>query len=393
MANGNWWQKPTLRVFNEHEERKVSWLELFFDLTFVVIVAQLAHYLVYHISGEGVITFVLLFLPAWWTWIGGTFYNARFETHDVSYRLLVFLMMIPVTVMAVFAHSGLGEGSIGFALAYVAGRALLVFMWMRGGYHEPSIRPLTNRYAIGFGLSGLLFLISIWVAPPLRFVLWGLGLFSDLITPILTVPYQMKLPRLSRGKLPERYGLFVIIVLGEAIVGIIGGVAEIEPLSFSVGLESLISLVLVIGLWWVYFDNVGRREPKQKMWWLVPWSYLHLPLVLSIAAASAGIRNALTGGGHGADAPSHWLLAGSIAVALISIGLIETSLHREPHEVLHHRASIPLTLGAGLAALALAIWGSLDTMALLLVLLVIVLIPIIYNVYAWQRSSDSIEVE
>ncbi len=70
-------------------------LSFFFDLVFVVVISELAHYLSKHISPAGALGYTLLFIPVWWTWIGGTFYNSRFETSDLSYRLITYLQMLP----------------------------------------------------------------------------------------------------------------------------------------------------------------------------------------------------------------------------------------------------------------------------------------------------------
>ena len=207
MAKRQWWEKPRLRTDEEEEhERRVTWLELFFDLVFVVVVAELSHSLAEHISVEGIIGFILLFIPVWWNWIGGTFYNERFETNDVSNRIFVFLQMLPVAALAVFAHDALGETSVGFTLAYAAGRVLIIFLWLRGGWHEKIFRPVSNRYAIGFSVSVLLFVGSIFVAPPVRFWLWGLGLLIDLVTPMTTLHIQARLPRFSTSACRSDWG-------------------------------------------------------------------------------------------------------------------------------------------------------------------------------------------
>ncbi len=188
MENRQLWQRPKLRTDEEQGlERKATWLELFYDLVFVVVIAELAHTLSGNINPAGIATFSFLFIPVWWVWTGVTFYNERFESNDVSYRLFLFLQMVPVAAMAVFAHDALGEASQGFALAYACARAILTILWLRGGWYERSFRPVSNRSAIGSSISIAFFLTSVFVDPPLRFVLWGIGLLIDLLNPWLTL--------------------------------------------------------------------------------------------------------------------------------------------------------------------------------------------------------------
>jgi low temperature requirement protein LtrA len=156
VKTGRWWQRPQLRTDEEEQrERKVSWLELFYDLVFVVVISELARYLSGHVSLEGVLSFALLFVAVWWVWIGGTYYTERFETEDLSYRIFTFLQMLPLAAMAVFVHAGLGEGSGGFALSYAVARSLMTLMWLRGGYHDRAFRPVAKRFGIGFCFSAL----------------------------------------------------------------------------------------------------------------------------------------------------------------------------------------------------------------------------------------------
>ena len=389
MATRQWWERPRLRTDEEEErERRVSWLELFYDLVFVVVVAEVAHYLAEHISAQGVLGYVLLFIAVWWAWIGGTFYTERFETQDVSYRLLTFLQMLPVAAMAVFASDGLGASSAQFALAYAAVRSLITFMWLRGGWHELQFRPVAIRYSIGFTFSILLFVLSVFVPPPLRFVLWGVGLLSDLVTPATTLNLQRRLPRFSSSRLPERFGLFVIIVLGEAIVGVVQGVAEQHALSLATGITGTVGMALVFGLWWVYFDFIARRPFKRGPWWQLVWVYLHLPLVMSIAAIGAGVLNVLTlePGAPGSDVA--WLLGGAAAVALVAIGLLELTLRRAADEPTDQRVSVSLKLGAGVAAMVLGlVGGGLGPAGLLTALVLLVLVQMIYGAYVWYRSA------
>lgn len=385
MTKRQWWAKPRLRTDEEEDrERRVGWLELFFDLVFVVVVAELSHSLAEHISIEGVVGFVLLFIPVWWIWIGGTFYNERFETNDVSNRIFVFLQMLPVAALAVFAHDALGETSIGFALAYAAGRIIIIILWLRGGWHDQRFRPVSNRYAIGFGVSFLLFVSSVFTPPPLRFWLWGLGLLIDVVTPMTTLHIQARLPRFSTSRLPERLGLFVIIVLGETLVGVVRGMAELHHLTLATGVTGALGMAVGFGLWWVYFDFVARRQFKRGRWWPLIWTYLHLPLLMGIVAVGAGVGNVVASEETSLPGEVRWLIAGAVAVALIIIGLLELTLRRREDEPTHPRLSPLLKIAGGLLALGL---GGLDvgfSSTLLLSLLMLpIFIQMVYGAYVW----------
>ena len=345
------WQKPALRTDEEDaRERRATWLELFYDLVFVVIIAQLSHGLAADVSWRGLAYFALPFVPAWWLWIGGTIYTERFETEDVGHRLFTFAQMLPVAAMAVLVHHGLDDASGGFAIAYAVGRTLIILMWVRGGYHNPVARPVTNRFAVGFSTSVVLFLGSLLVPAPQRYVLWTLALGIDLLVPLTTVHAQLRLPRFSTSRLPERFGLFTIIVLGETVVGVVSGLADNHHLSWDVGLVGLFGMATAFGIWWLYFDGISHHPPRPGLRWALTRNYLHLPLVLAVTAVGAAILQVLEHAHHGVPLAVRWLTCGATAAALVSIVLmaavVETGLTRR-QQVLHG-----VTLCGGALALA-----------------------------------------
>jgi low temperature requirement protein LtrA len=390
-ARRAWWQKPYLHTEEEEQQhREVTWLELFYDLVFVAVIAQIAHYLSGHMTLQGAAGYVLLFLPVWWVWMAGTYYNERFETHGLENRVFAFLQMLPVAAMAVFAHDALGETGAQYALAYAAARLIHVFLWARAGYHVPVARPLTNRFVIGFSISILLFIASAFVEPPVRYWLWIAGLTLDLLTPVVSQKYQRALPRMSTSKLPERFGLLVIIVLGEVVVGTINGLAANHHLTWAVGAAALFGMALAFALWWVYFDFVARRPAKPSVWWTMSWGYLHLPLVMGMAAVGAG-GLVLVGELGSIDAAKR-LIAVAVGLTLVMTGALETTLRRDDDEPTHHVLSPAMKLVAGTVAASLAVVAeSFTVLGLLLLLLALVFTQMVYGAYVWFTQDLPID--
>lgn len=122
---------PRLRAAEADAHRAASWLELFFDLVFVVAIAQLGAALDHDLSDGGVARFALLFAPVWWSWAGYTMYADRFDTDDVAFRLLLLAGMLGVAAMAVAIPAAFAGRSVAFALAYVAVRAALILRYAR----------------------------------------------------------------------------------------------------------------------------------------------------------------------------------------------------------------------------------------------------------------------
>jgi len=311
----------------EEKERHATWLELFYDLVFVAVVAQLSEILSHDISLVGILSFIALYIPVWFAWIGATFFATRFGTDDLAHRILTLLQMMGAAAMAVNVSRGLGETSTGFALSYAAIRFLLVIEYVRIGYHIPSTKPLTERYSVGFASSAIIWTISAFVPPPLRFILWAIGLTVDFITPFLAGQLAIKFaPHVSH--LPERMGLFVIIVLGESILGVVLGLAGHEwdiYSSLSVGL----GLSIPFSLWWIYFDNIGgsairAATEKGRRGIYYAWLYVHFPLVVGLTAIGIGIKQVAS---SNQEIPlpfsGLWLICGSVSGCLF----IQAILH------------------------------------------------------------------
>jgi low temperature requirement protein LtrA len=320
------WQPPRLRTAkDQEEERRATWLELFYDLVFVAAIAEVAHSLSEHISLSGFLGYALLFVPIWWSWVGATFYATRFDTDDLGHRLLTLLQMIAIAVLAVNVHHGLGDTSTGFALSYVTVRGILIIQYLVAGYHVAEARGLTNWYATGFGLAAAMWLVSVFVPAPWRFGLWGLGLIIDFATPFTAGKLVARVPP-SFSHIPERIGLFTIIVLGEAVIAVVRGVAQLEW-GVSSAVEAVLGMSIAFSLWWIYFDSVDgsplRSMGKGRMSIGLMWLYSHLPLAIGIAAAGVGVEHVIASkSGIALPDADRWLICFSVALCLIALSVI-----------------------------------------------------------------------
>jgi low temperature requirement protein LtrA len=354
----------------------------------VVIISRLSHYLGHHLDGPGVFNYLFLFVPVYWVWIGGTIYNDRFETHDVSYRMFVFLQLLAVASMAVFIEGGLDKTADAFALSYAAARAVIILMWWRAGRYSPVARPLTQRFVTGFSISAALWVLSTLVDDPLSFALKGLGLAIDLLTPLSSIEIQKRLPRLSAGKITERFGLFVIIVLGESLLGVINGFADADGLSWATVARFGLGMALVFGLWWIYFDFISRRHPTVVLWRRMTWSYTHLPLLAGITALAAVLVHIVGLKGEALEDTARWILLGAYAVIMTAMGLIIQMLEDEKIVVIEDRSSTSLMFAAaGVAVLLGFLQPSVGVM--LSVLVVINLGFMLFGAIRWFQSPVS----
>jgi low temperature requirement protein LtrA len=298
---------PRLRTTDTEEERKVTWTELFYDLVFVVAVAGLGARLLEDPTIRGAAVFSGLFVPLWWAWAGFTFYADRYDTDDLGQRVLAVAQMATIALMAASVSGGETDSLRAFALAYVGARVILIVMYLRARRHVPETRNLVGGYVRGMSIALVFWLISVFVPEPYRYILWAIGLLIDFYTPYRLRRIQAKVP-LDVAHLPERFGLFTILVLGESIAATVAGLSH-EGWKAGPAVTAVLAVVVAAGLWWVYFDNldgtvVRRRAGQKTAWKPTVWIYGHLPLVIGLMATAIGLESAVIGAGGHAGRPT-----------------------------------------------------------------------------------------
>jgi low temperature requirement protein LtrA len=366
----------TLRnLLPEHrvEERTSTWLELFFDLCFVVAVAALARGLHDEPNLGGALRFLGLFVPVWWSWMIFTWYATAFDNDDVPYRVTLLAAMLCMLGLAASVE-GVGaeaEAAVGFVVTYATMRVLLAGLFLRALRHAPAdVRSFVVFYAAGNGIGAAIWLSSLLVPGPGRYALWALGLLVELLAPILAVR-TLENPRVSfhPRHIAERYGLFTIIVLGESVLAVAAGTADTDWAPSAV-LTAALGFVAAACIWWLYFDHVGSSGIELGPLPAFYWGYGHLAVYAGIAAFGVGTQLAVEAAGAGAahsalalaagapaggdyDLGARVALAGGVALYLFGIAFVD-----RVNEGVANGTALSARLGTAAFLLALAVAGS-----------------------------------
>jgi low temperature requirement protein LtrA len=188
-------------------------------------------------------------------------------------------------------------------------------------------RALTTRYAASCGFAAALWLISALVPTPFRFWLWALALAIDVCTPLVTTRHVVDVPH-DAAHLPERYGLFSIILMGESMVAVMSGMEHQEYWSVRAAASAMLGMGLIVAFWWCYYDVVDAvgeqlvRSTRDAVRFQV-WSYAHLPLYLGIAVTGVGLEHVIA---KATKEPLHagevGILAGALAAVTLSMVLL-----------------------------------------------------------------------
>ena len=342
-------EPPRLRTLagDEVDDRRATWLELFFDLVFVAAVGQLANSLAGHPTFPRFLGFVAVFVPVWWAWTGFTFYANRFDTDDLPYRLLTLLAMFFVAVLATTVRSVFGGHSTGFVVAYVCVRLILIVFYVRARRHVPEARGLANIFLVAFAVAACLWLASLTLPTPWRYVVWGAALLLELGAPLLAwrqIPQAPIHPR----HIPERFGLLTLIVLGESVLGVVLGVARV-PWGAGSGAAAAAGFVAAAALWWIYFDFLDETTVSARgILGGLTFTYMHFFVIVGLAALGAGVKVAILSAGGTPEHGTSWILCAGLALTMIGLAVIQLV---SPPALLD--VDVGLRLGTAVVALAL----------------------------------------
>ena len=344
------------RLWKTNGERRVTWMELFFDLIFVAAVAEVGAPLSDDYSLAGLARYSFLFVLIWWAWSGHTLYSTRFDHDDAVQRGLTLLQCFIAAVMAANAREALdSRSSAGFGAAYAGMRIVLVVQYLRAR-RVPETRQLTTRYALGFGAAALLWIVSALLDVPERYGVWALALAIDFMTPWLVGRHSMRFPP-DATHFPERFGLFTIILLGEFVAAVMRGIESQESWSFSAAATAFSSMAFAFVLRWWYFDvgqSASERHVRSKRHAILfqVWHYAHLPLFLGIGVAGVGFERMISlQSGERLTGGEAWVLCSAVAVlmaALISIGATSESSQKRRNRTRYLWAQYGLIGIAGL---------------------------------------------
>ena len=303
-------------------DRRVSPLELLYDLAYATVIAQAANHLAAHLSANGAFEFAAVFSLTWIAWANGSLYLELHGRLDGRTRTYFFLQIGIIAVLAVYA-SDAGGGGGGFAIAYTAFLVVMTWLWYEVRLEDARVHPEfladTGRYVVAMAVSILVILVSAFLPTELRLVIWALFTVGWTFLLLLFARSQIGLGRgmTPTDSLVERFATITIIVLGEVVFGVVEGLSQ-STRDFTAISTGMIALAVGFGFWWIYFDVVGGKLPKPDGRALANWILGHYPITLSIAAAGAGMVSLIE---HAHDdstpAPTSWLLSGAVAVGLV----------------------------------------------------------------------------
>ncbi|WP_072476555.1 low temperature requirement protein A [Amycolatopsis australiensis] len=328
-----------LHLVSAEEDHRVSTIELFFDLVFVYAITQTTQLMADHLSLLGVGQGLAMLAVLWWcwcsyAWLGNTIHVDHGIARLAMFGAMAVMFLVSLTIPEAFVdHPGGLFAPVLFVVCYALVRLLHLVAYLGAARHDPGLRRVLLRMFAGLLPSVVLLGVASSLSGPWQLALWGVALLADYLNVYLTGPEGWRLN--APAHFAERFGLIVIIALGESIVAIGIGIGAL-PMSWLVAGAAVCGLALAAGMWWTYFDVVARVSEhrltqatgvERAKLATDSYTFLHLPLIAGIVLVALGLKKAFL---YIADTEHHtaaeavhgvpiWTLTGGLALYLVAL--------------------------------------------------------------------------
>ena len=280
------------------EEERVTPLELFFDLVFVLALTQCTALMAAHPTWEGILQGLLVLGVMWWSWTGYAWLTSVIEPEEGAVRIAIFAAMAAFLVAALCIPRAFGSEALALACAYAVVRAAHIALFLIASRDNPGLRRSTAGLAVSTAIAVGLLLVASAADGGLQIAIWCLALALDLGGPFF---FGVEGWKVIPGHFAERHGLIIIIALGESIVAI--GVGAGLAVDVGVVTAAVLGVAVAAAMWWLYFDVVALVAQRRFMRAAEgrernalardSYSYIHLPMIAGIVLVALGMKKTL----------------------------------------------------------------------------------------------------
>jgi low temperature requirement protein LtrA len=372
------------------EGERVTPLELFFDLVFVLAITQCTALMTHHPTWSGLAQGLLVLGVLWWAWCGYAWLTSVIDPEEGAVRLAMFAAMAAMLIVSLCVPEAFGHLALTFALAYGVFRVAHIALFMLASPDDDALRHSVLGLAASTAIAvGLLAAASLFDGLA-QGALWALALFLDMAGPYF---FGADGWQLVPGHFAERHGLIVIIALGESIVAI--GVGAAGALDLGIGTVAVLGVGLAAAMWWIYFDvvalisarrlaeaEVGRAQNELAR---DSYSYIHLALVAGIVLVALGMKTSIAHFDQHLDSVPAFALLGGTAIYLL--GLVGFR-YRHVHSLNRQRLGLAIVL-----LILVPVATEVPALAVLAVVDVLIWAMIVYEHRGYSDRRDQLRHE
>lgn len=287
--NSLWWGPPK-KFSLTRPERKISWLELFYDLVYAITISKTTTYLEHHITTQGILDYVYLFVMIFWGWYNGSLYYDLHGAPGVRTRLMTLWQMMSVAALAATMGNAPDALLHDATICIMVLQAYITYVWWSVGLYDKEHRRLNVPYTICYLSALALMAATLYVPQPYKRILFGITLVLNFMPPFLFLftfgkrsnPFNIS------SSMVERLGLLTIIVFGEAILGVVNSLENSSEINLNTWLCFGMGILIVFVLWWIFFAITADRECKEGFLHGQIMSFIYIPTLASLGMIGTG---------------------------------------------------------------------------------------------------------
>ncbi len=284
----NTWWGPPKKFTTQFEERKISWLELFYDLVYVIAISKITHHLATNFSFSGMLDYLYFFVMIFWGWLNGSLYHDLHGSAGLRTRLMTLWQMMIVSALVITLDSAPPNRLFNATIAVMFMQVFITYLWWSVGIYDKHHRKLNRPYTIIYLISFALMFLTLFLEQPYVRIIFYITLLLNYAPPFLTHTLLKKesLELTLSSSMSERLGLFTIIIFGEVALGVVNGVSGLKELSFKIWLNFGLAISIVFSLWWIFFTLISDRNCKRGMINSSLLELLYIPTLIALGLLS-----------------------------------------------------------------------------------------------------------
>ncbi len=278
-----WWGPP--KEFDKPiEDRRVSWLELFFDLVYVIAISRITQQLSHKVNVAGFLEYASLFLLIFWGWLNGSMYYDLHGNEGLRTRLMTLWQTMIIAALAITIGHLQGRRYFNTTIALMIMQLFITYLWWSVGLYDKRHRKYNRPYTVFYLLALALMSLSLFVTQQWLKIIVPVVLLCNYLPPFIS---QVLLRRSSvaldlSSSMYERLGLFTIIIFGEVVSGVVNGISTIGVPDFLSWLHFALAIIIVFTLWWVFFTLTANRQAKKGFLNATLLELLYIPALMSL---------------------------------------------------------------------------------------------------------------
>jgi low temperature requirement protein LtrA len=266
------------------EDRKISWLELFYDLVYVIAVSKITHNLSLQVNTSGFLDYFYMLGLVYWGWLNGSAHHDLLGANDLRTIFLTIWQIVILSALIVTLNSPADKIYFNTTVVILIMQYYITYLWWSERIYDKSNLSINRYYTVIYSIAFMLIFSTFFLRQPFLRIAFYVALLLNYLPPYFenrALKGKRTEYRLTNS-LTERLGLFTIILFGEVILGVINGISAFKNLTFYHWLLFIISIFIVFTLWFIFFRMIGDKKVKKGFIRNNLYALLFLPVAMSL---------------------------------------------------------------------------------------------------------------